>query len=300
MSASASPAAQKQLPILGAALLLGGVSTATGLWTATEDIEKTNVDPRALERLQFLARHDDIFGALALCAAIWLWPIDAAMAPAYEEPLLAAGVVIALGVWFALSQVLNHGVTLKAPQPAFIALIGLTVFCAGVGINTFLPVAPTAFFLGATLGLIGVGQLLLDKGLNHTQRPVRIALLVLVGLNLDFSVGPIAMGVVLALARLGVKASVREALCRRSKEKIPLARVIGYPSTAIAFALSFALSRDNELFGDDVLLTICVAASVTDLLTLALWRRPEEEKLVEVKAEDEEGETEEPRAEATS
>src|SRR5690606_4459954 len=67
---------------LGASLLVGGLVSTTGLAFAEEALSG-RAGLSSARRLLYLARHDELVAALALCAAVWLWPIDASAAPAY-------------------------------------------------------------------------------------------------------------------------------------------------------------------------------------------------------------------------
>jgi hypothetical protein len=266
-----------RIPSIGAALLLAGMFGATGLSFATEALQG-NTWSRASERVLFLARHDDVLGALALAAAVWLWPVSADEAPIYERPELAAALVIGFGLLLAASHLLNHGkkgALGENIEPIVIALIGLVIFAAGMSTSTHLPEAPTAFFLGAALSMFGHGRRVLERGLAQTERPVRIAIVTLVGANLAFEPGPIMLGVAIALARFGIKAVVRAAMQRKAGY-LPIGAFVGAPSTALAFALSFALSRPGPLLGNDILLTVAVASGTADLLALLVWRKHKE------------------------
>lgn len=257
--------------MLGASLLIGGIVSTTGLAFAEEALQG-QAPLGSVRRLLLLARHDELAPALALCAAVWLWPIRSAAAPAYETPLLAAGIVVALGLVLAVAQLLAGGSKMGGASASFIALVGLITFGAGLSASTRLPEAAIAFFLGATLALVGKGQTVLDQGLSRTERPVRLVLMVLIGANLGLHADAIALGIAIAFARVIVKGVVR-ALLTRGRDDMPMSALVGSAGATLPFALSFALSRPEALVESKVLVTVAVSVCVTDLLTLVLWRR---------------------------
>lgn len=255
---------------VGASLLVGGIVSTTGLAFAQEALQ--GLPPRTVNRrVLFLARHDELVSALALCAAVWLWPIEPDLAPAYGTPLLAAAIVVALGVLLAVAQLLSGGTKMGGTSASFIALVGLITFGAGLSASTRLPEAAIAFFLGAALALVGQGQTVLDQGLARTERPVRLVLLVLIGANLGFHPEAIAVGAGLAVARFVVKALVRLILGGRGE--LPMSALLGSAGATMPFALSFALSRPERLVESQVLTAVAVCISLTDLFTLVSWRR---------------------------
>ncbi len=257
---------------IGASLLIGGIISTTGLAFAQEALQG-QAPRRGIRRVLFLARHDELVSALSLCAAVWLWPIAPSSAAAYDTPLLAAVIVVALGGVLAVAQLLSGGSKMGGTAASFIALVGLITFGAGLAASTRLPEAAIAFFLGAVLALAGHGQSVLEDGLGRTERPVRLVLLVLIGANLGFHPEAITLGVGLAIARLFVKAGVRAALAGGARAEFPMSALLGSAGATMPFALSFALSRPEPLVENQVLTAIAVCISVTDLLTLVFWRR---------------------------
>lgn len=257
--------------MLGVALLMGGIVSTTGL-TFAEQALKGQEHLRGVRSLLRLARHDELAPALALCVAVWLWPAPAAAAPAYEVPWLAAGLIVVLGLVLAVAQLLAGGEKMGGASASFIALVGLITFGAGLAASTRLPEAAIAFFLGSALAFVGRGQAALDQGLAETERPVRLVLLVLIGANLGFHPDAIVLGIALSLARFIVKGLVR-AILTGGRSDLPMSALLGSAGAALPFALSFALSRPQPLVESKVLVAVAVSVCVTDLLTLAFWRR---------------------------
>ena len=79
--------------------------------------------------------------------------------------------------------------------------MGLITFGAGLAVSTRLPGAVVAFILGTVLAIAGRSGSILELGLAHTDRPVRLVLLVLVGAHLGFHPVAIALGVTGASSR---------------------------------------------------------------------------------------------------
>lgn len=265
-------AASNRQTLLGAALLLGGLLCSTGLSFAQEAL--AGLMPTAINRrVLFLARHDEIVGAFALCAAVALWPLSADYAPVYADPLLAAATVVGLGIVLGVAQLFSGGARMGGTMASLIALIGLTTFGAGLSVSTRLPGAAIAFFFGGVLALQGRGAIYSREGFTLSERPVRLVVLVLIGASLGFSPGAVLLGVGLAFARLLAKAVVRIGVARGRRAELPICAVLGSAGATIPFALSFALTRPTPLAENEVLLTVVVCVAVTDLLTLIAWRR---------------------------
>lgn len=264
-------ATQDTRALLGISLLIGGIVSTTGLAFAEEALQGQEHLASA-RRLLRLARHDELAPALALCAAVWLWPVPAEVAPAYEIPGFAAGLLLVLGLALAIAQLLAGGEKMGGASASFIALVGLITFGAGLAASTRLPEAAIAFFLGSTLAAVGRGKTVLAQGLAETERPVRLVLLVLIGANLGFHPDAIALGIAISFARLMVKGLIRGVLTRGRRD-LPMSALLGSAGAALPFALSFALSRPGALVESKVLVAVAVSVCVTDLLTLAFWRR---------------------------
>jgi len=258
--------------MVGAALLLGGLLSSTGLAFAHEAL--AGLLPTAINRrVLFLARHDEVMGAFALCAAVAFWPLPVDFAPVYEQPALAAAIVVGLGVVLGLAQLLSGGARMGGTMASLIALIGLTTFGAGLSVSTHLPGAAIAFFFGAVLALQGRGAIYSRKRFIHSERPVRLVVLVLIGASLGFQPGAVLLGVGLAFARLLAKAVVRLGVARERRAELPICAVLGSAGATLPFALSFALTRPTPVSESEILLTVVVCVAVTDLFTLIAWRR---------------------------
>jgi hypothetical protein len=268
--------AQDWWTLVGCAALLGGLVSETGLAFSREALQglpPTKINRRVL----FLARHDEILGALALCVGVALWPLPAAGAPVYETPIIAAGLVVALGATLGVAQLFSGGERMGGTTASVVALIGLTTFAAGLAVSTHLPGAAIAFFFGGVLAVQGRGEKYSRLSFAHSDRPVRIVVVVLVGAQLGFLPAAIAVGVALALARAVVKLGVRWLIARERRAELPPSSLLGSAGSMIPFALSFALARpDVPVAESEVLVAVCTCVAVTDLLTLVAWRRQEQ------------------------
>ncbi len=254
------------LTALGAALLLGGIVTGSGYQAGDEGHE----EPMHAHFVVFLSRHDEITGAVAILVAIVLWPLDA---PVYGDSWLAPAVILGLALTMTVANLLIGGVNQDSTANARIALLGQSVFASGLATAMGLPDAAIAFFFGAFLAFTPQAMLQLERGLLATERPVRMAVLALVGAHLGFTWEAVAIGVSLALLRLGVKMLLRPAVGGNGAA-FPLHSFLSSSGLAIPFAVSFAMTRPGGLSESFVLTAVCVAVSVSDLITFALWRRP--------------------------
>lgn len=267
------PGMGNRLDALGAAVLVGGLVAGTGRGFASEILERRKSTDEA-RLLLFIARHDDIIGAIAVLAAVWLWPLSPHLAPVYSQPGTPVLVVVGLGFTLFLAQAISQGGAMQhdpAGPPGRIALLGLLVFASGLSTGAFLPEAAIAFFFGMFIAAAGTGRGLL-QAVENTERPVRLVVLILVGSHLGFDLGAVLVGVAVAVARMLAKVVLRWALSRGLDEPLPLASVLGSSGVAIPFALSFALARPEPLAHSQVLMSVCVAVSLADLLTLIAWR----------------------------
>lgn len=257
---------------VGLALLLGGALASTGLSFARESLVGQEDSPIG-RRVLFFGRHDEAAGALALCAAIALWPLPDAVAPIYREPALAAATVVLLGLSLAVSLGFLGGSRMGGASATWVALLGLLTLASGLSASTLLPEAGLAFFFGAAVAVLGLSRELGAERLAQTERPVRLVVLVLIGAHLGFTPSAVVLGSALALARLGLKALLRFILQRVARGQVPLSALLGSSSMALPLTLSFALTRPESLGQSEVLTTVAVAVSLTDLFTLLVWRR---------------------------
>lgn len=257
---------------LGVALLLGGLLSSGGLSFAMESLEGQVLE-RVHRQVLFLGRHDDVVGAIAVCIAIWLCPLSAEQAPIYASPYWPFALCIALGIGFAFAFSLLGGTKMGGASASWVALLGLITLASGLCSSILLPEAGLAYFFGVTIALLGFTRHLGHARLAQTTRPVRMVVLVLIGTHLGFSVSAAFLGVGLALSRLGIKALLRAWMVQRSGIDFPFTTLLGASSTALPFVLSFALTRPEPLFQNEILATVAVAVSVTDLMTLLVWRR---------------------------
>ncbi|MFZ9887584.1 MAG: hypothetical protein ACO3JL_08780 [Myxococcota bacterium] len=260
--------------VLGLAVLLGGVLSTTGFPFAEEALHHESSGPAA-RTLLTLARHDDLFAALAVCLTIYVWPLSSVDAPVYEVPALASLLPMVLGGMLASSLWLSSGVRMGGVSASTIALVGLITFAAGLSSATRLPEATIAFFFGAALALFGQGSTLLGSGLHRTERPVRLVLYVLVGAQLQFYGDAVLLGVIVAMGRLMLKFLLRAFLSRSEPVPLPLSAFLGSAGTTLPFAVSFVLSRGEPLEESHLLTSVAVCMAVTDLLTLITWHRRE-------------------------
>ena len=259
------------LPIIGASLLCAGLISTTGLELTHEALqgERPSV---AHDLLRFLCRHDEIIGALALLAAMWLWPLSVASAPIYAEPLVAVGSVVGLAGLLALAQVLLGNDRDKLVGR--IALVGIITLAAGLTSTMGVPGVALGFFFGMFLGFAGVARPILEEGIGATYRPVRLVLLILIGANLGFTIGAVLLGGALAAARALFKMVLRSYLASRyPKAELPVSALLASGGTTIPFALSFAMSQPGALQDSEVLGAVAIAVGLTDLVTLIAWRR---------------------------
>lgn len=269
-----APLRDDERALIGVAVLLGGVLSTTGLPFAEEALHEDGTRPAA-RTLLTLARHDDLFAALAVCLTIYLWPLAPGGAPVYAVPALAALLPVVLGGMLATSLWLSSGVRMGGVSASTIALVGLITFAAGLSSATQLPEATIAFFFGAALAVVGKASTLLAGGLQRTERPVRLVLYVLVGAQLSFGGDAVLLGVLVAISRLGVKFLLQLVLSRGEQSALPLSAFLGSAGTTLPFAVSFVLSRGEPLEASRLLTTVAVCMSVTDLLTLITWHRRE-------------------------
>lgn len=257
---------------LGVAILLGGLMASGGLSFAMESLEGQVLE-RVHRQILFLGRHDEVVGAFAVCLAIWLCPLSPEQAPIYASPFWPFALCVLLGIGFAFSFSLLGGSKMGGPSASWVALLGLITLASGLCSSILLPEAGLSYFFGVTIALLGFTRHLGHERLAQTTRPVRMVVLVLIGTHLGFSVGAAFLGVGLALARLGVKALLRAWLVHRSGIDFPFTTLLGASSTSLPFVLSFALTRPEPLLQSEVLATVAVAVSMTDLMTLLVWRR---------------------------
>jgi len=261
-----------RLNAVGAAVLLGGLTAQTGLGMTCEAL--ANLAPHRSHRvLRFLCRHDEAAGAIALCLALWLWPLPE-QAGLYKESWQAAIGVVVLGLGFG---VVHHVVARGAEdmRVRVVGLIGMVILLAGVALDLRLPEAAIAFFFGVTLGMSGQGQKLLSHGLGRTERPVRMVLLVLLGAQLKFTVAAVLLGFLVAITRMLLKVGLRNAFLDDNddpQKTLPLRALIPAGGTAVPFALSFALSRGNALATSEILTAVAIAVTVTEVVTMLDWR----------------------------
>jgi hypothetical protein len=260
----------RRLTAIGAALLVGGLVAGTGLSFTREALYERKSEP-ATRLLLFVSRHDDIIAAIAVLAAIWLWPLNTEVAPIYEIPGVSVGVIVGLGATLAIAQLLTGDKT-GGSQQSLIGVLGLLVFASGLSTTAVLPGAAIAFFFGSFLAFTGRGAQLL-KALHKTERPVRLVVIILAGAHLGFAVWAIAVGVATAVARFIAKWAFALVAERKASSPIPMACVLGSSGLTIPFALSFALSRTEPLSSSHVLTAVCACVTVSDLATLILWRR---------------------------
>lgn len=270
--------------VVGLALLLGGVVASTGLSFTREALEGLEHTP-VYRRLLFFGRHDEAAGALALCLAVWLWPLPSVVAPIYEQPILAAVLLVALGLALAVSLGLAGGTRMGGASATWVALLGLITLASGLSASTLLPEAGIAFFFGAALAALGLTDALGPESLSRTERPVRLVVLVLAGTHLGFTATAIVVGMGLAVARLGVKALLRYFIERTTGADVPLGALLGSSSMALPLAVSFALTRPEGLASSEVLTTVAVTVGLTDLFTLLVWRRRDGARDDEAEAE---------------
>lgn len=257
---------------LGIALLLGGLLASGGFSFAMESLEGTALEHVHRQTL-FLGRHDDAVGAIAVCIAIWLCPLSPEQAPIYASSYWPFALCILLGIGFAFAFSLLGGNKMGGASASWVALLGLITLASGLCSSILLPEAGLAYFFGLTIALLGFTRHLGHARLAQTTRPVRMVVLVLIGTHLGFSVSAAFLGVGLALSRLGLKALLRAWMVQRSGIDFPFTTLLGASSTALPFVLSFALTRPEPLFQNEILATVAVAVSVTDLMTLLVWRR---------------------------
>ncbi len=260
-----SDPAGSRLSAIGAALLVAGLVSGTGLSFTREALYERKSEP-ATRLLLFASRHDDLIAAAALLTAIWLWPLPPSAAPIYAVPGVPVGVIIGLGVTLAIAQLLTGDKTGRSQQ-SLIGVLGLLVFASGLSTTAVLPGAAIAFFFGGFLAFTGRGAQLL-KALHKTERPVRLVVIIL-----GFSPAAVAVGVAMAAARFVAKWVFAVIAERKASSPIPMACVLGSSGLSIPFALSFALSRTEPLANSEILTAVCVCVSVSDLITLILWRR---------------------------
>ncbi|MCP4501271.1 MAG: hypothetical protein GY822_15030 [Deltaproteobacteria bacterium] len=266
-----------RLDALGAALLLGGLAAQTGLGMTAEALASLPKIP-AHRILRFLCRHDEAIGAVALCVALWLWPLSVDVNPIYAEPWQASLTVIVLGSLLGLAHLFT-ALGSEDNRVTMVALLGFIVLGTGLCWELHLPEAAVGFFFGIMLGIAGRGQNLLDQGLAGTERPVRLVLLVLIGAQLSVSIASVLLGTLLAVTRILLKISLRalflnkESLKKGSPEELlPLRAIIPSGGSALPFALSFALSRGGTLDTSEILSAIAICVSITQVVNLVDWR----------------------------
>jgi hypothetical protein len=243
------PESWARLTPAGVSLLVGALIQSSGA-------------PRGSSR----AAAGEVVGVIGVCIALAIWPPPAQSAPVYEQPLIALAAIVTLGAGLGLVQIMVTSGERRS-EPKLIALLGLVTLLTGLAAITSLPSAAMGYFFGVTLALTGTGRVLFRR-VALTSRPVRLVVLVLVGVHLGLEMLSILIGAIAAFARLLSKLT----LLRRHTDggATDVQQLVLGPRLAIPLVVSFTLSEQVSLDESGILSVVVAAIVFTDLLSAGL------------------------------
>lgn len=263
---TASHLSWAQLSPIAIAVLTGGIVQATGLARAASvGLRSGLTGPIRLDRELLPA--DEGVAVLAVAAAILLWLTPEARGPIYESRTLAVLALVGFGLLLAAAQALISRAE-NGTEAKIISLLGLVTLLTGMAASTALPAAPIAFIFGVTLSSARTGRTLLRR-LAATERPVRVVVLVLVGIHLGLDTYTVILGAAAALARITGKV-LMATMGRRAGLDVSLPALIASSKLAVPMTVSVAITEQLVLRTSGLLATVVVAVSVTDLISAAL------------------------------
>jgi hypothetical protein len=224
------------LGTIGAALLIAALVQGTGLSVNDPDAYRSA---------------DEVF-AILVCLAVLAIPHQP------TRPLIS--IALALMCAAALAMV---AIGEPRRDGRLIALLGFVVLATGIAEQTRLPEVPITFLLGASLSITPLGPRLL-RPIAATERPVRLAVLVMAGMHLGIDPAVVVVGLTAGVARLVVKAIQ----ARIDRDRLSLGPLLATPKLAVPVALSMALAADTPPRDSALLSVTVVALAFGDLAAL--------------------------------
>lgn len=252
------------------ALAMGGVVCGSGL-VGVKRWSDGWPDGPLKERIHFLCRHDDTFGVAAVLLLLALAPPSPPQLGLGLGSQGSALVVVATGVALAATAMLLGAAAKHPSNTARMAMLAIVVCGAGLSAARGLPEVLVAMVMGLALAVTGAGDRLMNPTLHATDRPVRMVVLVMAGIQLHLSWIGLGLGVALLGGRVVAKQLQARVLNRADQGFSLDAQVLmGSPGLAIPVALSLSQSPVMDPLGDLMFTAVTTCVCLTELLAFGL------------------------------